>query len=311
MMIWTSPADDSLPRSGYEAMIRLVNNPNPSMIDIQRAKPNSWNPITKLDISHSVLKALGRPMAHAQLLNRVPPRSMTIHERKAMWQGDHQAFGRMVVACADQINIERRQEGKREIKTIHLFGAGITQRTLSAARYIYEEQGHYQLGGVACLNTVLKSGLLKMGKDHLTQATVNEASQVPIPQDHVRVEKFQLRHDIDGRGSEPTRFIRQAQPLRDISYLIAMRQPDSTIRDIDLLLDNGVPLRFIRGLNTAMAINTLHLIPVNNPLLNLSTIVGIEGQKVGMGINEHPGVVAVSAALGVDDYDRIGRMFDS
>lgn len=70
-------------------------------------------------------------------------------------------------------------------------------------------------------------------------------------------------------------------------------------------MTNGSPLRVVNGLNTGMNVNTLHLLPHGDDLLKYSTIVGIEGQKVGMMANEHAGVVAIAMALGIRDFDRL------
>jgi hypothetical protein len=308
LLFWTSPIDDSLRRSSDDAMLRYISKEQPSLLDTLIAKPNSWSPLTKLDICYSVLKASGRTMPHAQLLNRIPPRAFTLEERRALFQGDHRAFGRLVIACAEQVNLERRQAGKKPVKTIHLFGAGITQRTIGAARHIleHEEETGYQLGGLAVLNTSLDRGLLKMTADHLTQANVNEPSRVRPPDNFVRVEKFKLREAIDGKKSEPTRFIRQAKPIIDPLYtFVSIHRPQPTIAATYYILEQGRPMRSITGMNTASAVNTLRHLPVGKQLFKLSTVVGLEGQKVSMGINENPGVTAISSMLGVRDYDQM------
>jgi hypothetical protein len=72
---------------------------------------------------------------------------------------------------------------------------------------------------------------------------------------------------------------------------------------VEHLLDAGIPVRLVNGLNVGMALHTLHLLPVGDARLKLSTIVGVEGQKVSMMSNEHAGIVAVAMSLGINDYD--------
>lgn len=138
------------------------------------------------------------------------------------------------------------------------------------------------------------------------QTTVNEPSSVILPAGHVRIDEPLIRQDIDRRGTEWNMYLRQGRAMADLSYMKAFTmnyQP--TVEDIEQLLSNGVPVRVINGLNTGMNVNTLHHLPVGNPLLKFSTIVGLEGQKVGMMANEHAGVVAVAMALGIRDYDQL------
>jgi hypothetical protein len=78
---------------------------------------------------------------------------------------------------------------------------------------------------------------------------------------------------------------------------------EPTVEDVGVLIENGVITRVTNGLNVAMAIHTLHLLPIGDPKFRYSTIIGLEGQKVTMMSNEHVGIVGVVMPQGIRDYD--------
>jgi hypothetical protein len=289
-------------------MINFINTDDPSFMQIAMAKPNSWGPAVKFDIGFRLREAMGRPMPGMQLLSRLRSRAMSAHARRLLWEGDYTAYGEAVMEGIEYVNDQRHQAGKTPVTRIHLFGAGIAQRALGAGRYIAESQDHIEVASVTAMNLSLQRGVKGVALDHMTQAAINEASQVTIPPGHVRIEEPLLRQDTDHHGSDTLQMYgRQAWAIKDLAAtsLPFATKYQPTLEDIDVLLDAGVPVRLVNGLNVGMAIHTLHLLPVGDSRLRLSTIVGTEGQKVTMMSNEHAGVVAVAMSLGIKDYDEL------
>lgn len=305
LMLATSPLNDGVPKSSAERMIKYIYTPEPSFLDIALAKPNTWGPITKLDGGYQVMARSGKPMPTAQLLSRVPPMAFTLEERAALAQGDYRCFGRIALAFVKDINVSRALDGKALIDTVHFFGAGIAQRAIGAAAYFESEQDTFKVGSVHAMNLSLRRGVSSV-KDHVSQRGVNEPSRIDIPDHFVRIDEPKIRQDIDHRGTDTLQMLsRQAWAIKDLAattlpFMMAYRQ---TVGDVELLLDRGVPVRLTTGMNVAMAQNTVHLLPVNHKNMHLSTIVGLEGQRVTMMSNEHAGVVAVAMALGPRDYE--------
>lgn len=142
-------------------MIQYINNPEPSRRQIQKAQPNSWSPLTKLDIAYSINQANNnRPMPMLQVFSRIPPRAMNIAERGKMWQGNYEGFGRIAYAGIEYVNEIRRNEGKKEITKAHFFGAGMAQRALAAAGYgvRHEDQYGIQVSSATAMNLALRRG---------------------------------------------------------------------------------------------------------------------------------------------------------
>lgn len=307
LLVVTSPLNDGRPKSSAYTMVDYVNTETPNFAQIALARPNSWGPITKLDVGFEVSKASGRPVPMLQLLSRVPPRAMSAHERRLMWGGDYTGYGRIALDCVRWINRLRRLSGKQSIQTVHFFGAGMAQRALGAAAYFSENQDEYEVGSATAMNLALNRGVRGASLDHMGQTLVKEPSGIVIPSNHVRIDEPQVRQDIDHRGSDTLQMYgRQLWAIKDFSYTIPfMTKFEPTVDDVETIMATGAPIRIVNGLNTGMNVNTLRHLPVGDPLLKYSTIVGIEGQKVGMMANEHAGVVAVAMSLGMRDYDQL------
>ncbi len=310
LLLVTSPLNDGRPKSSAEAMIRFINTENPSSLQIARTQPNSWGPAVKLDVGFQLLKAMGRPVPVAQLYSRLRPRVMSFDARRRLWDGDYTAaYGEAGLETIAYVNEERRKEGKKQVTKVHLFGAGIAQRAAATARYLqeHEDETGVEVASVVLQNLALHRGIKGTVLDHATQAAINEASQVAIPGSHVRIDEPLERQDTDQRGSDTLQMYgRQFWAGKD---LLATTIPfatkyEPTVNDIKYLADHDIPLRLISGLNVGMAIHTLHLIPLGDPHIKLSTIVGIEGQKVSMAINESSSVTGLDMSLGIGDYDQ-------
>lgn len=309
IMLETSPLNDGPPRSSADAMIRFINTEEPSPWQIAAARPNSWGPAVKMDIGSQLRAALGRPMAGAKLYSPVRPRAMSMDGRRQMWDGDYSAYGEVSLHLLRHINEERRRVGKTPIRKVHLFGAGIPQHTAGAARYMAEEQDEFDVASVTLMNLALQRGIKGTTLDHMTQAAINEASNVVIPESHVRIEEPLERQDQDHHGTDTLQMYgRQVWAIKNLATttLPFMVRYEPTVRDVEKLMDHDITVRLVNGLNVGMAIHTLHLLPVGDRRLRVSTIVGIEGQKVTMMSNEHAGVVAVAMSLGIRDYDLRG-----
>lgn len=306
ILVVTSPLNDGAPTSGDTDMIRFINTRDPSPWQISNARPNSWGPVTKLDIGFQLNQAMGRPIPMLQLFSPIRPRAFSGEERRQLWNGDYSAYGRAAVEAIHHINGLREQQGKTPVRKAHFFGAGIPQRALAAARYTHE-QGEVETASATAMNLALRRGIKGTALDHLTQAAVNEASGVAVPEGHVRIDEPLQRQEQDHRGTDKLHMYgRQARAIKDLAATTIpfATKYRPTVEDIETLMDADVPVRLVNGLNVGMAINTLHLLPVGDPRLRLSTIVGTEGQKVSMMSNEHAGVVAVAMALGINDYEQ-------
>lgn len=305
VLIVTSPLNDGRPKSSPDAMVDYVNTPDPSFAQIARVKPNSWSPITKLDIGFQVAELSGRPMPVLQLFSRVPPRAFHAAERLRLLQGDYSGYGRIALAGVNYINAVRQAEGKTPVTKAHFFGAGIAQRALGAARWSAENQDIFEVVSAHAMNLALHRGL-GVAVDHLQQRKINEPSGIEMPQGHKRIDEPLMRKDIDQRGSDTLQMYgRQAWAIKDLAATILplMFAYKPTVNDVESLMGGGVPVRVTNGLNVGMAINTLRLLPIGDPMMRYSTIVGLEGQKVGMMANEHAGVVGIAMNLGIRDYD--------
>ena len=306
IMVATSPLNDGRPRSSADTMIRFINTEDPSALQIAAARPNSWGPAVKFDIWYQLSQAMDRPMAGLQLFSPMRPRAVSVDNRQRLWEGDYSAYGEAIVHTLRHVNEERRRVGKMPVAKVHLFGAGIAQRAAGAARFMAEEQDEFEPVSVALMNLSLQRGVKGTMLDHMTQAAINEASKVNLPSGHVRIEEPLERQDQDHKGTDTLQMYgRQAWAIKDLAAttLPFMTRYEPTVRDIEELLGAGIPVRLINGLNVGMAIHTLHLLPVGDRRLGISTIVGMEGQKVTMMSNEHAGVVAVAMSLGIRDYD--------
>lgn len=306
--IESSPLNDGRPKSSADRMIQLINTPEPSFAQIALARPNSWGPLVKLDTGFEFGHAAGRPMSRLQTFSRVPPRAMTARERLAMWQGDWAAHGRIALEGVKYVNAIRRQQGKNLIRKAHFFGAGMAQKALAAAAYFAERQEEtgIEVASVTAMNLALRRGVVGTAIDHMRQRKINEPSGVPIPEGHVRIEEAQLRKQTDKHTDTLQMYGRQAWAIKDVSQTWAfMTKYLPTVRNVETLLDYDVAFRLVSGLNVAMTANTLRHLPIGDRRLKFSTIVGIEGQKVGMMSNEHAGVVAIAMQLGIKDYDEL------
>ncbi|HVX56122.1 MAG TPA: hypothetical protein VHA37_00160, partial [Candidatus Saccharimonadales bacterium] len=204
LLLVESPLNDGRPKSDAETMIRFINTDEPSSFQIATARPNSWGPAVKLDIGFQLPQVLERPMPAAQQYSRLRPRAMSLESRRRLWQGDYTAYGEAAAETIAFINEQRHQEGKRPVTKVHLFGAGIAQRALGAARYLEEHKDELgiDVASVTAMNLSLRRGVKGVALDHMTQAAINEASQVPIPEGFVRVDEPKERQDTDHRGSD-------------------------------------------------------------------------------------------------------------
>jgi hypothetical protein len=308
IMIVTSPLNDGKPKSDADAMVEFINTPDPSFGQIATTRPNSWSPLVKLDIAYQVSEASGRPMPHLQLFSRLSPHALSIGERAKLAIGDYSGFGRVAIEAIQYVNEIRNVEGKTPVRVAHFFGAGIGQRALGAARYALENQAEFEVGSAHAMNLALHRGLVGGAVDHFQQRKVNEPSDIIIPPRHVRIEEPQVRQDTDQHGSDTLQLWgRQFWAMKDLlaTTLPLMLCYEPTVDDVETLMAGDVPVRVTNGLNTGMTINTLRMLPIGDPRLRYSTIVGLEGQQVGMMANEHAGVVATVMPLGVRDYDNL------
>jgi hypothetical protein len=305
-LVVTSPLNDGRPKSSADAMVRYIHTEEPSFWQIAATRPNSWDALTKLEVGYHINRLSGRPMPTIQIFSRVPPHALTLSERGRLAKGDYSGYGRVAYEALNYVNDLRRLDGQKPIRRVHGFGAGIGQRVLGAMNWLATNQDTYEVASAHAMNLALRRGASGTALDHTLQREVNEPSGIVIPAGHVRIDEPQIRKDIDHRGSDTLQmFGRQAWAIKDLAattlpFMLAYKP---TVRDVESLLSKGIPVRLTNGLNVGMAINTLNLLPITDPGLHYSTIVGIEGQKVGMMSNEHVGVVGVVMPLGVRDHD--------
>jgi hypothetical protein len=168
LLLVTSPLNDGRPKSSAATMIRFVETEDPSSLQIAEARPNSWSPAVKLDVGFQLAKSMGRPLPVAQQYSRLRPRAMSLDARRRLWDGDYSAYGEAAQATIAYVNEQRLREGKTPVIRVHLFGAGIAQRALGAARYLEEHQDDVEVASVTAMNLALNRGVRGAVLDHMT-----------------------------------------------------------------------------------------------------------------------------------------------
>ncbi|CAN5132657.1 hypothetical protein BH09PAT3_BH09PAT3_1160 [soil metagenome] len=305
LMILTSPLNDGKPTSKVGTMMQYLQAAKPSFMQVAKAKPNSWNPVTKLAIGHDLAAASGRPMAMAQILSPVPPRAMKFKDRLKLIQGDYTAYGKLAATTIDHVNKQREAAGNKEkITKVHFFGAGIGQRAIGAARYIHENYEGVEVASVHAMNLSLHRGPTGL-VDHVLQREVDQPSREIPPMTFRKIAEPLMRREIDRRGDTLHVIGRQLNAARHVAATLwpLFRAYKPTVEDIGVLLDAEVPVRISNSRNVSMAANTRRLLEEHDGRFEYTDIVASPGKKVGMMANEHAALVAVLMNQGVRDAD--------
>lgn len=302
MAVVTSPLNDGRPLSSAEILAAYVNNPRPSRLDVERAKPNSAGPATKLHTIYEVLDAEGLGMPTLQLYSRVAPWLFTINERKQMlWDGDFRPYGRAVVASIKAG--ERRQHevyGTGGVEDLHLLGVSIPQKAIGAAQYILENHPEYNVKSITLMNLPLNQGPAQALHSYATRRMVNDASDLLIPEGFVMRQEPALRRDIEPKGVEFGLYPRVARAMLDLSVTVGLtRSTQSTMEAFERFQELGITTTLANSLNESMAEGSEAYIPQDSDNFHFMQLVGVEGKKVGMAAGEHAGAVAVVAAQGI------------
>lgn len=306
LMLVMSPLNDGKPTSSVKRLMRYIGADKPSFKEVSDAKPNSWSPLTKLSIGHDFIAAAGNPMPTAQVLSPVAPRSMTFADRWNLVRGDYTAYGKLAQQTINYVNEQRRIEGKNPVTKVHLFGAGIGQRALGAARYLEQEyakeNSDIKVVSAHAMNLSLKRGT-KTATDHVLQRKIASYTPTIVPKVPVRIPEPKMRQEID-RRSDSLRIIgRQLNAFRHIFATIVpvMFAYKPTLKDIDYLIESGINVRISNARNVAMGSNTLKLLAKRDGQFAYTDIAPVADEQAGMMTNEHAALVAVMMSLGPRD----------
>lgn len=306
MLVVVSQFNDGRPTSNPQAVKAYLDSEKPSRSEVSRAKRNSINPAVKLSIGAHLIRNLGYHMPVAALWSPVPPRAMTLQERRQLAGGDYSAYGALVLDMVNGINDERSRLGKQPIKRLHLFGAGMPQRAIGAAAYLNDDKNTHRdlkVSSVSAVNLSLGRGLATVG-DHVGQRSTSDDSRIVIPRRFVNIPEPQLRQDLETRPQDTIQAM--ARQGHAVTQLLATTFPQMfkhqpTVDAMQTILDQRTSLHVSNALNTSMAQKTAEYLPVGDPLFKYTSIVAPEGKKVTMMANEHAALIAVAMTLGIRD----------
>ena len=304
LLVVMSPLNDGKPETSPEALAEFVTlDHQPTFADIQRARPNSWSPATKLDVDYEFGHAEGIGIPRLQIFSRELP-ALTAAERRKVADGDTTPFGRLAELGIEAASTRKHQlYGNGGYKRIHLFCAGMGPKALGAAVHLLQTTD-YEVGSVTAMNLAIgQESTAKLVHDYAGRRTVGEAAQLILPPNYQKVAEPLMRREIDGHGAELAMRARQVRamllnPLAQRGIMHSKQSP----RDIEELLGKGVTVTVANAFNEAMVERTASYLPEGDPNFHYTAIVGVDGKKVGQIANEHSALVAVVSNLGLRNY---------
>lgn len=303
IMVVMSPLNDGRPETTPETLKAFVDKPKPSRKDVSTARPNSWNPATKLDIDYQFGHAENVGMPRLQVF-APEAQAFTRSERRAIASGDMTPYGKLVTAALDAANRVRRETygGEGGYNQVHFFAAGMAPKALGAAVHLTEATD-YEIGSVVAMNLALgEQSLGKLMADYAGRRMVGEAAKITLPPEHTRIREPLIRREIDGHGAEFSMRRRQARVLMHFRMARAIMNAEQGADYIERLLENESTVTVANAFNEAMVSQTSSLLPAGDRLFHTIDIVGVEGKEVGMMANEHAGLVAVVNAAGLKNH---------
>jgi hypothetical protein len=281
-------------------MLEYLDGSEPGLSDKERAKPNTWNQITKAAVVHDVLKGLGHSMPVITVYSPVPPGIYTREERKSIRGGDISPVAetaRLAIAYAQDVLHGPRSETR--ITDLHTHGASLGDNAIGSAAVIARE-GDMNVRSVTAQELILMDGnLVDLADRYVFRKNVGEPSELEVPGDTPRIAEPAVRQDIDRHGLEPSAYWRIFKAMTKLSYLIGLTRPEWLSRQVGYLAEQGVDVTVANAVNSRISQETASHLPLGHPNLNYMDIRAVSGQKVGHLADEHVALVAGVIALGV------------
>ncbi len=302
IMVVEGGFSDIGPRSSSRDLSKFTKDPSPNYLETRKAAPHSWNQITKSALIHDMLAATGQGMPVLTIFRQVPKAAYTGDERSDIrHNGNWAAEGRLIhqALLESQARIREVSGNEVDLSDVHFFGLSKgANQVIGAARTRYFHPGHDQFSArsVTAQEPVVgpKRYIPNLAFDFLFRSTAGEESDLVVPRMHWAREPL-VRKEIDGHGNELRMLLEMGQACM-VGMLSGLTHPTETRGDIYTLASDGIPVTIVRGANSGL--NSADDLDFNGDAARTITVEAIKGQRAGHLINEHAGLVAVSAALG-------------
>lgn len=300
-----SPLNDGKPGSDPDKATSFVTQG--SKDDVPEVKPNSHRPSAKLDLDYEFGHQEGLGMPRLQIFAREAP-AMSSSQRWRVAGGDMTPYGELLLehALPEANRVKHETYGTGDFRRIHLFAAGMGAKALGAAVHVIQNSDKYEIGSITLLNFGLDDESVPIRLyNYMRRRMAGEESYLKLPVGYTRVPEYSILTDLDKFGAEKDMRIRQIQAMSNVLMVRSIMNARKGVGYIELALENGCTITIANGANEAMNANTDERLPLDDPHMFKTDIVGVDGKKVGMAVNEHGSALTLVSNLGL--YNHFSR----
>lgn len=301
-MLIFAPFSDVAPQTSADTIMDYISKEAPGFLDINRAKPHSWNQSTKSAAIHDLLKAEGQAMPVATIFSPIPTTAFSAKEIKNFKDGNFSPSGQIAkLAFAHTQDFLHGPRSETQLDRLHFYGPSLgANNAIGSAAAMLVRDSIRQVASVTAQELILGP---KSRRDLLKRftiaATVGDASTERMSKHAPRIPETAMRRDLDDHGNELAVATRMARGIMKLSYLKGLTQPKHTIDDIDTMTGSGIPVTVAIAENSGLTEHTEeHLADIvrNKYLVRVR---GVEGAKADHLLDEHVAASATIALMGV------------